>query len=149
MPKLIIKNRKFVWADRSTKHLQSGYFVISYNFVKDKDERRYQHGKWYEIKSEHASIFRALKFDGSLTSDPVKPAEIVLDYIGWLELIGRASDIRQEVPLTIRSARWYQYPKLAISQPDLTFRLSIWVGLISLSLGLLSLFLAVWALLRT
>ena len=149
MPSPVVIDRDFVSADRSTKHLQSGYFVISWRFFNDMEERRRSHGKCYEIKSKNASIFRALKFDGGLQSATENRAEIVLDYIGWLELIGYADDINRPIQLTIRRARWYHYPKIAISNPDLTFRLSSWVGIISLALGLLSLALAVWALLRT
>ena len=128
--------------------LPLGWFAISYRFEEEMKERRKIHGKWCEISSKDGSIFRAVRFAGELKSASERPSEIILDFPGWLVLSDYERNVDKEVELTIRRARWYQYPKFAISHPDPSYKLASWIGLVSLVLGVLSLVLAIWALFR-
>lgn len=48
------------------------------------------------------------------------PAEIVLDWPAWLDLHGRAEDVDRPLEIDIVAARWWEYPRLAVSHPDPT-----------------------------
>lgn len=128
--------------------LPAGWFVISFRHVPGKDVRRKLYGKWCKISSESGSIFRVLRFTGNLAFALENPAEIILDYSGWLELTGHDEDTKKEIELKIRRAKWYQYPSCAHSHPDPSYKLANWIALLSLGLGLLSIALAIWAFFR-
>ncbi len=123
-----------------------GWFVVSPRLVPTKAERRERHGVLCKITSEHSSIFRVLRFSANLRSAKNGSAQIILDYIGWLQIIGRDEDLDQTIRLTIQSAQWYEYLRFALSHPDLAYRLASWISLLSLGLGVLSIGLAVWGL---
>lgn len=125
--------------------IPAGWFVISHRWMPEKLHRRKAHGAWFKIKSTETHIFRILRFspnlEGSLSSDS---GEIVLDWVGWIDLFGRVEDVNQGIKLEITKARWRDYPKIAVSHPDPTIRMSGYLGLISVALGLLSLLLTIY-----
>ena len=128
--------------------LAAGWCAISWRLISEekgisgKKKRRQAHGKWFKLSSKHGSIFRNMRFSGSLKSDDDLPAQIILDYVGWLILTNEAEDIHAPIELTIKRAKWYERPQMAVSHPDPAFRLASWIALLSLSLGILSIVLA-------
>jgi hypothetical protein len=121
-----------------------GWFVVSVRLL-DKSERRIGHGKWHKIMAGRRRIYRILRFSTSL-SEPQDDTEgqIVLDYMGWIDLAGRLDDIPTSLALTVRKARfWEVIFCCGNSHPDpsyrLAFQLALYLGLLSVLLGLLSL----------
>lgn len=113
----------------------------------EKSSRRLTHGRWFKIKSEEGEIFRILRFSASLEGSPNSgKGQIVIDWPGWLDLFGRAENVDGPIDLEFSEARWWQFPRLAVSHPDPTIRLSGLLGLLSVALGILSVILAVAAL---
>lgn len=74
------------------------------------------------------------------------PAEIVLDWPAWLDLHGRAEDVDRPLEIDIAAARWWEYPRLAISHPDPTVRLAGAISILSFALGVVSVILGGWSL---
>lgn len=118
-----------------------GWFVVHYNFVPKKKHRRLAHGNWYELKSEHGKIYRILRFSPSMIYN--KKPEMVLDWVGWLDLYGRAENVDDPLQLSVQRIRVWNIPRAYISHPDPGIRLSAWLGLLSLALGILSVYVAV------
>ena len=129
--------------------IPAGWFVISHRWMSVKKERRLQHGKWFKLSTNAASVYRILRFSPNLAGAPDKPGEIVLDWPAWLDLFGRAENVDGTLQITITAARWWEYPKLAISHPDPAVRLSGYLALLSFCLGVISIALGVWSLWKT
>jgi hypothetical protein len=125
--------------------IPAGWFVISHRWIPTKTARRFAHGEWFKLSTPHADVYRVLRFSPNLEGAPGKTGQIVLDWPAWLDLYGRVEDVDGPLELEITKASWYEYPRLAISHPDPTFRLSSWIAVISLSLGVVSLLLGVWS----
>jgi hypothetical protein len=127
--------------------IPAGCFVVSHRWMLDKSHRRLSHGRWFKITSPEGEIFRILRFspsfEGSLKSGT---GQIVVDWPGWLDLFGRAENVDGPIELEFSQAHWWQFPRLAVSHPDPTIRLSGLLGLMSVALGILSVILAVVAL---
>ena len=127
--------------------IPAGWFVMSYRWMPEKLNRRSFHGRWFKIKSTRGEVFRILRFSADLSGGPTKGAgEIVIDWPGWLDLYGRAEDVDGSIELEFTKAKWWQFPRLAVSHPDPTIRLSGLLGLLSVGLGFLSIILAAVAL---
>ncbi|HUW29349.1 MAG TPA: hypothetical protein VMV97_12145 [Sulfuriferula sp.] len=127
--------------------IPAGWFVISHRWMPEKSNRRLSHGRWFKIKSTHGEVFRILRFSASLEGSPkAGSGQIVIDWPGWLDLFGRADDVDGPIELEFSEARWWQFPRLAVSHPDPTIRLSGLLGLLSVVLGVLSAILALVAL---
>ena len=125
----------------------AGWFVISHRWMPEKRHRRLSHGRWFKIKSAEREVFRILRFSASLGGSPAKgTGEIVMDWPGWLDLFGQAEDVDGPIEVEFTEASWWQFPRLAVSHPDPTIRLSGLLGLLSVALGILSVILAVAAL---
>lgn len=129
--------------------IPAGWFVISHRYMPTKAHRRLAHGRWYQIKSENGNVFRILRFSPNLRGAPDReePGEIVLDWPAWLDLYGRADDVDEPLELDITPVGWWAYPKMALAHPDPTVRLAGELGLLSAALGILSVVLALIALL--
>lgn len=105
--------------------------------------RRLAHGHWFKLSSDGHAIFRILRFSPNLEGGPAQGAgELVIDWPAWLDLYGRAEDVDAPLQIEISKARWWHLPRLAVSHPDPTVRLSGALGFISLVLGVLSFVLA-------
>jgi len=120
-----------------------GWFVLPHLLVESMTDRRNLHGKWCCIKSDKGTVFRVLRFSPRLKS--ITNAEIVLDWAAWIELNGKEEDVTQPLSLKIEKARWYQYPKLAISHPEPSYRLASWIAIRSFALGFISVLLGAWS----
>lgn len=127
--------------------IPAGWFVVSHRWMPEKSTRRQSHGRWFKIKSTEGEIFRILRFSVKLEGSPKSgTGEIVVDWPGWLELFGHAENVDGPIELELSEAHWWQFPRLAVSHPDPTIRLSGLLGLLSVVLGVLSVVLAVVAL---
>ena len=126
-----------------------GWFVISHRWMLDKKARRLAHGRWFRLTTSHGSIYRVLRFSAKLQGTLGGQGEMVIDYPGWLDLIGRAEDSNITAEIDIVPARWWQAGALAVSHPDPSIRLAGWLAMLSVALGSVSILLGVWALLKT
>lgn len=127
--------------------IPAGWFVISHRWMPEKLNRRQSHGRWYKIKSSQGVVFRILRFSPNLRGSlSAGSGGIVIDWAGWLDLHGQAEDVDGPIELEFSEARWWQFPRLAVSHPDPTVRLSGLLGLGSVALGILSIILAIVAL---
>lgn len=73
----------------------------------------------------------------------------MLDWPAWLDLFGREENVDGPLEITIKAAKWWEYPRLAIAHPDPAVRLAGWISLVSLGLGVLSIILGAWSLYLT
>lgn len=127
--------------------IPAGWIVISYRWMPKKLDRRLAHGRWFKIKSGEGEVFRILRFSVNLEGSPASGSgQLVIDWPGWLDLLDHAEDTDGPIELEFSEGRWWQYPRLAISHPDPTIRLSGMLGLLSVALGILSVVLAIVAL---
>jgi hypothetical protein len=126
--------------------IPAGWFVISHRWMPSKSQRRVAHGRWYKIAGPGGAIFRILRFSPSLNgSVETKRGEIVIDWPGWLDLLGHAENVDIPAPLEISPASRWKFARLAVSHPDPVYRMAGSLALLSLLLGVLSLILAAWA----
>ena len=117
--------------------LPLGWTVIRHGHLDDQDKRREVTYRWAAILCGKQKIFRVIRFGASLASD-----EIVLDWPGWIDLQGRRAKILESVQLEIRTPHFWEYLIIPFKHVDPGYRLSAWLGAISIALGLLSLGLA-------
>ncbi len=126
--------------------LPLGWCAIYWRFIDGIDgmaERRKQHGRVWRISCDNRSIFRILRFSGNLQYAAGSPAQIAVDYLGWLVLCDHEENLEASRKLSLRPAAWYECPLFAFKHPDLTYQLATWIAVISLFLGLISIGLAV------
>jgi hypothetical protein len=120
--------------------IPEGWFVISHRWLPQTSARRHAHGRWYQIKSSHCTVFRVLRFSPNLKGAPGQPTgEIVIDWGAWLDLHDRAEDVDKEIELEFAPANWCHWPRLAVSHPDPSIRLAGYIAVVSLLLGIVSL----------
>ncbi len=123
--------------------IPAGWFVISHRWISEKDERRQMHGRWFRIKSPKGEIFRILRFSPNLEGSKASgEGEMIVDWPGWIELNGMEAETEKQLGLELKEAKWWNFPQLVMSHPDPVYRLSGFLGLLSVGLGLLSLILA-------
>lgn len=120
-----------------------GWFVISWRMVPEKGARRKLHGRLFKISCGDRKVYRILRFSTHLRgSRGPTNGEVVIDWPAWLELSDFAEESRDDLELLIEPApRWHLW-RLAFSHPDPAYRLAAILGLVSVGLGFLSLFLA-------
>jgi len=118
-----------------------GWMVISHHHIPDKQERRKVHGRWYRVTSQGISVFRVLRFAPNLHFDWDGTSDLVIDWVGWLDLHGRASDVDGPLELEIEQVSPLLLPMMIVMHPDPTSRLAGWIALVSLALGVLSILL--------
>lgn len=124
----------------------TGWFVLPFRLMPKIDERRKYHGKWFTIESEQQRIFRVLRFapnlHGSIKDN--NPKDILLDWVGWIDLCGRDEEV--EVPLQLKiskSTLWQKMVCAGLKHPEPTYRFAYGLALVSVGLGLLSILLAI------
>jgi hypothetical protein len=122
--------------------LPQGWCVISYRCFSDRKFRRHAHGRWFQIKSDQGCVHRVLRFSAKLRAPKKTTGEIVLDWVGWLDLNGRDENVDEPLKLRISPVAWWRTPLMAKAYPDPTVRLAAMLGLISVGLGILSLVLS-------
>ncbi len=123
------------FADRV--ELPAGWTVLRHDHLPEKLQRRATHGKWVAIESGQNRIFRILRYSVNLPK-----RDIVLDWAGWIDLQGRNAKIYNSIPLKIRSPKILEYPIIPFRHVDPGYRMSAWLGLLSVVLGSLSLILS-------
>ena len=123
----------------SVPQLPAGWFIVSHHWVTPITQRRLGHGKWHKITAGDHSVYRLLRFGTQLTGTPTTGAgEIVIDWIGWIDLNGRSPNVAQPLNLTIEEAPWWKWLSCAWSHPDETYRIAIGLAVISIVLSVLS-----------
>lgn len=113
--------------------LPLGWIVLRHGHLKDKAARRNVTYRWAAIICGKTKIYRVLRFSVNLPND-----EIVLDWPGWIDLQGRVADTLDSVDLEIRTPRCWEYLIIPFRHVDPGYRMSAWLGAISICLGLLS-----------
>lgn len=115
----------------------NGWFVISSRWMPDVKERRLFHGRYFKIKSDKGTVYRILRFSPQLKSKDSEPGEIVIDWVGWLDLWGREEAVDGEIELKFSKVRWWEFPFYAASHPDPAMRISALLGIWSVVLGII------------
>ena len=118
--------------------LPIGWIVIRHSHVDTKLKRRATHGKWVAVPSARGKVFRVLRYSVNLSVD-----QVVMDWVGWIDLQGRTDDELDSLNLAISTAKWYEHLVIPFKHVDPGYRLSAWLGAISVALGLLSVVLSV------
>jgi hypothetical protein len=113
-----------------------GWIVVRHSHVDTIRHRRQTHGRWVCLRSERGQIFRVLRYSVNLPA-----SEIVVDWAGWIDLQGRGDKESEELSLTITTAQWWQFATIPFRHVDPAYRLSTWLGAISVALGILSVLL--------
>jgi len=118
--------------------LPLGWVVVRHGHLDTMSDRRKTHGRWVKIKSDKGTVYRLVRYSGSLPRDG-----IVIDYLGWMELQGRQDEIQESYPITISSVRWYENLILPFKHIDPGIRLSSYLGGLSVILGIVSIYLGI------
>jgi hypothetical protein len=118
--------------------LPMGWIVVRHDHVAEKLKRRKTHGRWVSIKSTKGKVYRVLRYSVNLPAD-----QIVMDWVGWIDLQGRTDQETEEVQLTISTARLWEHIVIPFKHIDPGYRMSAWLGAISVALGALSVILSV------
>jgi hypothetical protein len=123
--------------------LAAGWFAVSHNWVQEKSTRRTDHGKWHRIASDSGVVYRILRFSPNLKRDDKREeGDIVIDWMGWMDLSGRVEDVDQPLSLKVRRAHWWELPRCGLTHPDPSYRLSAALALLSAVLGIVSVVVA-------
>lgn len=126
--------------------LPVGWFVLPHRLIESMAERRRLHGKWCKLKSENGTAYRVIRFSPRLKgTNRGDGADIVLDWLAWIDLNDRDENVESPLRISIAEARWYEYPWLAVSHPEPSYRLASWIALVSLMLGGISVALGIWS----
>lgn len=122
-----------------------GWCVISHRWMPEKKDRRHAHGKWFRLSSAEGTVYRVLRFSANLQGSPGAEGQLVIDYPGWLDLLGRTENTNVSVPIKITPVRWWHAGILAVSHPDPSVRLAGWLAVLSFGLGIVSVVLGIWS----
>ena len=117
--------------------LPSGWTVLRFSHLGEKDARRATHGKWVALTTGGNTIYRIVRYSVTLPA-----CDIVIDWAGWIDLQGRVADAPDKIEITIRTPRLWEYPMIPFKHIDPGYRMSAWLGTISVALGLLSVILS-------
>ena len=119
-----------------------GWIVVHHAHVPTKADRRKAHGEWFEISSDRGTIYRMLRFSPRLLKgNTTTPGQIVIDWIGWIDLHDRDEDVQSSILLKVRRLPWWNRPRAYLKHPDPAIRLSGWLGWTSVILGAIALLL--------
>lgn len=117
--------------------LPFGWTVVRHDHVQEGKDRKKVTYRWAVIICGKHKVYRVLRFGGHIPR-----AEIVIDWPGWMDLQGRPEVLEETVRLRIRTPRFWEYLIMPFKHVDPGYRLSAWLGAISIALGLLSVGLA-------
>lgn len=138
-------NRKPLGAINEKNSVPIGWFALPFRMMPDIKDRRKFHGRWFLIECGNIKIYRVLRFAGNLKgtvrNDDTK--EILLDWIGWIDLCNRDEEVDVELKLKISPISFWKYISAGLHHPEPSFKLSVILACISLFLGLLSVLLAI------
>ena len=128
-------------AKNSIIDIPMGFFAISHNWIDDKKNRRKLYSKWFKISSNNRSVYRSLKFSANLKgSTKIGNGEISIDWGAWLILSDFSDEIPESLELKIRTANFFDIPRILIFHPNPSEKLAAQIALVSLILGIISLF---------
>lgn len=123
----------------------NGWFVVSHRWVPEKKRRRRLYGTWHKIQSDHATIYRIIRFSPSLKgTEKSQEGEIVLDWGGWLALSDYPEEHATKMQLVITKAKLCELVYAGVKHPDPAFRLASWLALLSIFLGIISVILTIF-----
>jgi hypothetical protein len=114
--------------------------------VKDKAKvfRRNYRGKWFKISSDKGAIYRLLKFNPNLKLVDDK-SEMAIDWQGFIELSDFATDLPESLNLELKPANFFETIIANMKHPDAgvraAYKLSLFLGLLSLVISLVQLFI--------
>lgn len=117
--------------------LPAGWTVLRFSHLPEKDKRRASHGKWIALTSGGNTIYRIVRYSVTLPA-----SDIVLDWAGWIDLQGRVADAPDQIQIAIRSPRPWEFMAIPFKHIDPGYRMSAWLGSISVALGVLSVVLS-------
>lgn len=123
-----------------TRQAAEGSVAVSHLWVDEKQARRRSTGRWYRLTSPDTgrAIFRVLTFDPTIRrGDESHAGGIVIDWTGWLMLTDYAEDTQQSLELELRRARWWNYPRLAVTHPNPVSRVALQVSAVAFVLGII------------
>jgi hypothetical protein len=84
-------------------------------------------------------VYRLLRFDARLSGSPITGiGDIVIDWIGWIDLNGRAANVTEPLNLTVEEAPWWKWVSCAWSHPDQTFKIVIGLAVVSIIFSIVS-----------
>lgn len=124
------------FADRA--ELPQGWTVLRHSHLAQKDRRRATHGRWVALVSGGNRIYRIIRYSVNL-----EQSALVLDWAGWIDLQGRVADAPDELPISIRTPHFWEYPIIPFKHVDPGYRMAAWLGTISVALGVLSVIMSV------
>lgn len=119
--------------------LPAGWAVLRFSHLPGQETRRATHGRWIALTSGGNTIYRIVRYSITLSA-----RDIVLDWAGWIDLQGRVADAPEVIPISIRSPRFWEYLIIPFKHIDPGYRMSAWLGTISVALGVLSVVLTVF-----
>lgn len=122
------------FADRV--ELPAGWTVLRFSHLSEKQSRRATHGRWVVLTSGSNAIYRIVRYSVTLPAD-----EIVLDWAGWIDLQGRLADAPDQIEIGVRTPYLWEYAVIPFKHIDPGYRMSAWLGTISVVLGALSVIL--------
>lgn len=138
---MIKKNFVRVSPEKYSEHMifQHGWVVIPYRLIENKSERRKLHGHWIKLTSENGSIYRVASFNGNMkgTNGNDEPAQLVIDWVGWLRLHGHKDDVNPPLEVKIRKAKFYEMAIAYFKHPEPFNRLTSWVSLLFTLIGII------------
>lgn len=118
-----------------------GWVVVHHDHIPGKSDRRKAHGAWFEISSDRGKVYRMLRFSPRLKKGiGTNPADLVIDWVGWIDLHDRDEDVDGVLTLKLRRVPLWKRPRAYLEHPDPAIRLSGWLGWTSIILGLIALF---------
>jgi hypothetical protein len=117
--------------------LPAGWTVLRFSHLDEKDARRATHGKWVALTRGRNTIYRVVRYSVTLPA-----SDIVLDWAGWIDLQGRLADAPDQIQIAIRTPRLCEYLLIPFKHIDPGYRMSAWLGAISVGLGVLSVILS-------
>lgn len=140
--------RKPLGAINEKHPVPNGWFVLPFRLMPDLKDRRRYHGKWFMITSEHAKIYRVLRFAGGLKGVKNKNAtnDVLLDWVGWIDLCGRDENTEIELELEISPVPVLRQLLAGFNHPEPSYKLSVILAFISAMLGIISIAITLIAL---
>jgi hypothetical protein len=111
-----------------------GWIALTHKLLPSGTKRKKAHGQLVCIETEDSKIYRAVMFNGSLEGnnlDRKNTTDIVIDWMGWIELHNYAEDVDKPLFLTIRTAKAYELVIAYFMHPDPFYRLQSWITFIS------------------
>ena len=123
------------FADRV--ELPAGWMVLRFDHLSGKQGRRATHGKWAVVSNGPNKIYRIVRYSVNLPR-----MEIVMDWAGWIDLQGREADAPDKIELSVRTPHLWEFIIIPFKHVDPGYRMSAWLGALSVALGALSIILS-------